>query len=123
MPEIGTGGKRPWRGLRISHGDLLSSNRPGSAYRAERSVANFLRTGGLLPFPRIGSVLVRDASVIRSIQQVKGRGQLGSDKRRPGEGFAVATSVITRRPSSSIFRGRRSDVTRNCWRTLCDERF
>src|SRR5918995_6122271 len=31
-----------------------------------------LRTGGLLPFPRTGCVLVRDASVIRLIQQVKG---------------------------------------------------
>src|SRR2546426_7617893 len=62
MPEIGTVGKRAWRRLRISrHSDLLSSKRPVSAHRAERRFARLLWTGGLLPFPRTGCVLVRDA--------------------------------------------------------------
>ncbi len=37
-----------------------------------------MRTGGLLPFPRTGCVLVRNASVVRSIQQVKGRAPAGA---------------------------------------------
>src|SRR4051812_35210699 len=62
MPEIGTLGKRAWRRVRISrHGDLLSSKRPVSAHRAERRFARRLWTGGLLPFPRTGCVLVRNA--------------------------------------------------------------
>src|SRR5260370_12746654 len=60
MPEIGTV-KRAWRRWRISrHRDLLSSNRPVSAHRAERRCARLVRTGGLLPFPRTGCVLVRN---------------------------------------------------------------
>ena len=38
-----------------------------------------MRAGGLLPFPRTGCVLVRDASVVRSVQQVKG----GADELLP----------------------------------------
>src|SRR5207237_9646812 len=62
MPKIGTVGKRACRRVRVSrHSNLLSSKRPLSAHRAERRLARRLWTGGLLPFPRTGCVLVRNA--------------------------------------------------------------
>src|SRR6185295_12083965 len=66
--------------------------RPVSAHRAERRFANAVRTGGLLPFPRTGCVLVRDASVIRSFQQVK-KGVLSSDMSIAGN-VSTANGVV-----------------------------
>ena len=71
MPDIGSVGKRAWRRLRIV--DMATSFHRSARcpHIGPKEGSRTDGTGGLLPFPRTGCVLVRDASVVRSIQQVK----------------------------------------------------